>query len=182
MAEVFESFVLLSGSEVENGTFYKHSPKSLKDRFLRTIQPSMNTFNRYFKITKNQKISGVGSDDELYDIAVKEYKEGEEKSFPFCECAKNLQEMPHFDPMINPTSLVFVDKSVLSKGKTSNLALPMGAGMNQPIGVKAAEKHTEEQCKQNVQMNEANDSIRKMAASHDRMALEMVCKQELLEK
>ena len=30
-----------------------------------------------------QKISGVDSDDELYDIVVKEYKEGEEKSFLF---------------------------------------------------------------------------------------------------
>ncbi len=65
---------------------------------------------------KNQKISGVGSDDELYHIVVKEYKEGEEKSFPFCECAKHLHEMPHFDPMINPTSLVLEDKTVLSKG------------------------------------------------------------------
>ena len=70
--------------------FYKHSPKSLKDRFMRTIQPSMNLFKQYFKNVKNRKISGVGSDDELYDIATKEYKEGEEKSFPFCECAKIL--------------------------------------------------------------------------------------------
>ena len=92
--KVFESFVLLSAYETENGTFYKRSPKSLKDRFARTIQPSMNTFNRYFKNVKNRKISGVGSDDELYDIAAKEYEEGEEKSFPFCECAKTLHAMP----------------------------------------------------------------------------------------
>ncbi len=31
-------------------------------------------------------------------------------------------------------------------------------------------------------MNDATESMRKMAASHDRMALVMVCKQELLEK
>ena len=82
----------------------------------------------------------IGSDNELYDIAVKEYKEGEEKSFPFCECAKHLHEMSHFDPMIDPMSLVLADKSVLSKGETSNLAPPMGAGMNCPTGVKAAKK------------------------------------------
>ncbi len=98
----------------------------------------MNTFNRYFKNVKNRKISGIGLDDELYDIEVKEYKEGEEKSFPFCDCAKHLHKMPRFDPMIDPTSLVLADKSVLSKEETSNLAPPMGAGMNCPTGVKAS--------------------------------------------
>ena len=112
---------LFSGSEVENGMLYKRSPKSLKDRFTRTIQPSMNTFNRYFKNVKNQKISGAGSDDELFDIAVKDYKEGKEKSFSFCEYAKHLHEMPHFYPMIDPISLVLADKSALSR-EMSNLA------------------------------------------------------------
>ena len=46
--------------------------------------------------------------------------------------------------------------------------------MNQPTGVKATKKHIDEQCKQNVQMNEANESMRKMVASHDRMAFVMV--------
>ena len=98
----------------------------------------MKTFNRYFKNVKNRKISDIGSDDELYDIVAKECKEGEEKSFPFCECAKHLHEMPRFDPMIDPTSLVLDNKSVLSKRETSNLAPPMGAGMNRPTGKKAA--------------------------------------------
>ena len=180
--KVFESFVLLSAYERENGTFYKHSPKSLKDRFTRTIQPSMNTFNRYFKNVKNRKISGVGSDDELYDIAAQEYEEGEEKSFPFCECAKILHEMPCFDPMIDPTTLILADKTTLSKGEASNLAPPMGAGMDRPTGVKAAKRQIEEQHLQNFQMNDANKSMRKMAASHDKMASVMFRKQELLEK
>ena len=97
-----------------------------------------HTFNRYFKNVKNRKISGIGSDNDLYDIAVKEYKEGEEKSLPFSDYAKHLHEMPCFDPMIDQTSLVLADKSVLSKGETSILAPPMGAGMNRPTGVKAA--------------------------------------------
>jgi hypothetical protein len=180
--KVFESFVLLSAYETENGTFYKRSPKSLKDRFARTIQPSMNTFNRYFKNVKNRKISGVGSDDELYDIAAKEYEEGEEKSFPFCECAKTLHEMPRFDPMIDPATLVLADKTTLSKGEASNLAPPMGAGMGRPTGVKAAKRQIEEQRMQNFQLNDANESMRKMAASHDKMASVMFRKQELLEK
>ena len=138
MEGVFESIVLLSRYEVENGMFYKYSPKLLKDLFMRTIQPSVNTFNRYFKIVKNRKISGIGLDNELYDIAVREYKEGDEKSFSFCDCAKHLHEMPHFDPMIDPTSLVLADKSVLSKRETSNLAPPMGVGVNCPTGVKPA--------------------------------------------
>ncbi len=90
----------------------------------------MNTFDKYFKNVKSWKISGVWSDDELYDIAVKEYKEGKEKSFPFCECAKHLHEMTHFDPMINPSTLVLADKTVLSKAMVSNLSPPMGAGMD----------------------------------------------------
>ena len=53
--KVFESFVLLSAYERENGTFYKHSPKSLKDRFMRTIQPLMNLFNQYFKKCEESK-------------------------------------------------------------------------------------------------------------------------------
>ncbi len=137
MGGIFESFVLY-GYEVENRTFYKHSPKLLKDQFTKIIQPTMNTFNRYFKNVKNRKISSIGSDDELYDIAVKEYEAGKEKSFPFSDCAKHLHEMQSFDPMIDPMSLVLADKSVLSKGETSNLAPPMGAGMNRPTGVKAA--------------------------------------------
>ncbi len=95
----------------------------------------MNIFKQYFKNVKNQKISGVGSDDELCNIAAKEYKEGEEKSFLFCECAEILHEMPHFDTMIDKTTLVLGDKTTLSKGKTSNLSPPMGAGMDRPTGV-----------------------------------------------
>ena len=134
----------------------------------------MNTFNRCFKNVKNQKINNVRSDDEVYDIEVKEYKEGKEKSFLFCECAKHLHEMSHFNPMIDPTTLVLASKNVVSKGETSNSVLPMGAGMDRPTGVKAAKKHIEEQCKQNVQMNDANESMRKMTASHDKMASVMV--------
>ncbi len=131
---------------------------------------------------KNRKISGVGSNDELSDIAAKEYKEGEEKSFPFCECAKILHVMLHFDQMIDPTTLVFVDKTTLSKDKAFNLAPPMGAGMDRPTGVKAAKRQIEEQHMQNFQMNDANESMRKVAASHDKMASVMFRKQELMEK
>ncbi len=93
----------------------------------------MNLFNWNFKHVKNRKISGVGSDNELYEIAAKEYKESEEKSFPFCECTKILHKMPHFDPMIDLTTLVLADKAILLKGKASNSAQPMGAGMDRPI-------------------------------------------------
>ena len=90
--------------------------------------------------------------------------------------------MPHFDPMIDPTTLVLADKTTLSKGKASNVALPMGAGMDQLIGVKAAKRQIEDQHMQNFQMNDANESMRKMAASHNKMASVMFRKQELLEK
>ena len=90
--------------------------------------------------------------------------------------------MPRFDPMINPTTLVLADRSTLSRGKASNLALPMGAGMDCLTGMKAAKRQIEEQRVHNNQMNDANESMRKMAASHHKMASVMFWKQELLEK
>jgi len=74
------------------------------------------------------------------------------------------------------------NKTTLSKGEASNLAPPMGAGMDRPTGVKAAKRQIEEQRLQNFQMNDANKSMRKMTASHDKMASVMFWKQELLEK
>ncbi len=98
----------------------------------------------------------------------------ERRTFQFCECAKILHKMPHFDPMIDPTTLVLVDKTTLLKGEASNLAPPMGAGINRPTGVKAAKRLIEEKCMQNFQMNDANELMRKMAASHDKMASALV--------
>ena len=46
--------------------------------------------------------------------------------------------------MIDPTTLVLVDKTALSKEEMSNLAPCIGASMDQPTGVKAAKTHTEE--------------------------------------
>ena len=90
--------------------------------------------------------------------------------------------MLRFDPMIDPTTLVLADKTTLSKGKASNLAPPMGAGIDRPTGVKAVKRQIEEQRMQNFQMNDANKLMKKMAASHDKMASVMFRKQELLEK
>ena len=58
----------------------------------------------------------------------------------------------------------------------------MGAGMDCPTGVKAAKRQIEEQRKNVIQMNDAYKTMRKMAASHNKMASVMVWKQELMEK
>ena len=42
-----------------------------------------------------------------FEFEMLEYDEGKEKSFPFCELAKHLHEMPCFNPIINPITLVF---------------------------------------------------------------------------
>jgi len=76
-SKIFESFVVLSGSEAANGQFFKRSPKSMKDRCMQTIQPSINIFNRYFK-----------------NITVCEFEEAEGKPFRFLQCAKLLHKMP----------------------------------------------------------------------------------------
>ncbi len=51
-----------------------------------------------------------------------EYEKAGGKPFPFLEYAKCLHEMPRFDPMIKPDTLVLADKIVLSKGEASNMA------------------------------------------------------------
>ncbi len=43
-----------------------------------------------------------------------------------------------FQSYDQPNSMVLADKTALSKGKASNMAPPMGAGMDGPTGVKAA--------------------------------------------
>ena len=136
--KIFTSFIYLSATEADNGTFYKRSGKSMRDWFVRTIQPTMNVFNRYFRSVKNRKISGVGGNDEIYEIAKAEYEKAEGKPFPFLECAKCLHEMPRFDPMIEPETLVLADKTVISKGEASNMAAPMGSSLKRPVGMKAA--------------------------------------------
>ena len=64
--------------------------------------------------SEEQKVSGVGSDNDLYNITLKEYEESEEKPFPYCECAKH-HEMQHFHPIINPTTLVLWTKLSFQK-------------------------------------------------------------------
>ncbi len=61
---------------------------------MRTIKPCMNIFNQYFKNGNSRNISGVGGDDELYDITVCEFEEAEGKPFRFLQCAKLLHKMP----------------------------------------------------------------------------------------
>ena len=77
---------------------------------------------------------------------------------------------------------MLADNSTLSKGEASNLAPPMGASKVRPMGMKAAKKQLDEQCQQIKQADDANESMRKMAASHDKMASVMFRKQALLEK
>ncbi len=73
--KIFETFVFLSATEASNGTFYKRNGKSMRDCFIRTIQPAMNVFNKHFHNMKNRKISGIGGEEDIYNIARKEYEE-----------------------------------------------------------------------------------------------------------
>ncbi len=159
--KIFTSFIYLSATEADNGTFYKWSGKSMRDRFVRTIQPMMNVINLHFCSVKNRKISGVGENNELYEIAMAEYEKAEGKPFPFLQCAKCLHEMPRFDQMIKPDTLVLVDKTVISKGEASNMAAPMGLSLKQPVGMIAAKKHVDNNLKNYVWMKDSEESMPK---------------------
>ncbi len=76
----------------------------------------MNVFHKHFCNLKNRKINGIGGEEDIYNIAQKEYEEAEGKPFPFLSCAKSLHKMPRFDPMTEPTKLRLADNTVVSKG------------------------------------------------------------------
>ncbi len=80
---IFETFICLSETKASNGTFYKRNSKSMRDRFVCTIQLAMNILNKHFHNLKNRKISGIAGEEDIYNIAWKEYEEVEGKPFPF---------------------------------------------------------------------------------------------------
>ncbi len=80
-------------TEASNQTFYKRNGKSMRDHFISTIQPAVNVFGKKFCNVKNRKISGVGGEKDIYDIALKEYEEAKGKTFPFLSFAKSLHKM-----------------------------------------------------------------------------------------
>ncbi len=73
--KIFETFICLFATETSNGTLYKPNSKSMRDHFVCTIQRAMNVFNKHFPNLKNRKISGIGGEEDIYNIARKEYEE-----------------------------------------------------------------------------------------------------------
>ncbi len=67
--KIFETFVCLSATEASIGTFYKQNSKSMRDCSVCTIQLAMNVFNKHFCNVKNRKISGIGGEEDIYNIA-----------------------------------------------------------------------------------------------------------------
>ncbi len=43
---------------------------------------------------KSCNISGIGGDDELYDVAVHKFEEAEGESFQFLQCGRLLHKIP----------------------------------------------------------------------------------------
>jgi len=179
--KIFETFIYLSATEASNGTFYKQNGKSMRDCFVRTIQPAMNVFNKHFCDVKNRKISGIGGEEDIYNIALKEYEEAEGKPFPFLSCAKSLHKMPRFNPMTKPTKLRLADNSVVSKGEVNNIASPMGSSFARPKGVKATKNHVEISRMKHMTTKGSAESMSKMASSHTKIAAVMVHKQQFAE-
>ncbi len=141
--KIFESFIHLFWTEATNGTFNKQTGKSMKDCFFCTIQPAMNVLNKHFCNVKNRKISGIGGEEDIYNIVLKEYVAAEDKSFPFPLCANSLHKMMRFDPIIKPSILRLADNSIVSKVEVDNLAALMGSLWASPKGVEAARSHIE---------------------------------------
>ncbi len=71
--------------------------------------------------------------------------------------------------MIKPEKLKLTNKIEVLQGETSNLAMPMGAKLKNPKGVKAAENHIFDILNKQSQVHKANKSLKQMAASHRKM-------------
>ena len=131
---------------------------------------------------KSCNISGVCGDDNLYDIAAQEFEEAEGKPFQFVQCAKLMHKMPQYNPMIEPDKIILANKTEVLQGEASNLAMPMGAQLNRPIGVKSAKKLKLNIQNKQSQVYKANKSLDQLAASHIKMASVMARKQSFIEK
>ena len=110
-----------------------HRPaSSLRSRWQKHIQKTVNRFNYYYKRLKEVPKSGW-NDDKYYEEAMENFLEAEGKRFPFVKCCKFLHGIPKFDPML---------KEEKQDKKTGDITVDLtniaGQNLAKPLGQKAA--------------------------------------------
>ena len=104
---------------------------AIQNRWTRHINKDVQLFNGYYKRVKESKPSG-NNDDDIYNLAMEEYRVQEGSKFRFVDCVHVLYQVPKFNPMINN------DKKKTPVNKVNSA--PMGADTPRPLGSKAAKK------------------------------------------
>jgi hypothetical protein len=110
----------------------------LKTRFMRHIQPNVNSFNRQYKWAYDHLPSGTPKTvPNVMKLAMQVYKQEYGHEFRFELCVPVLHKMPKFDPFITQT---VIDVDTVASGSVRNDvgAGMMGGGLERPIGCKAA--------------------------------------------
>jgi hypothetical protein len=119
--------------------------ESLRNGFQRQIQRKMNVYNKYYKQVKECPSSGT-IEEELYKIAVQNYRDAEGHAFSFSHCVEVLQQFPKFNPMVDDVdqssdvAVEVLDCDKKPAASVNKIGTPMGASLKQPPGSKKAMK------------------------------------------
>ena len=125
---VHEKMYLIYSEEAEVVCLTKRSWESVKNRFQKTIHPTVQKFNSYYKqaVEKNES----GWTKEMYmEAAGKVWLQMEGRPYKFSIVTRVLHQAPKFNPMIDEE-----DDDGKPKAKI------MGSNLERPIGAKKAKK------------------------------------------
>ena len=132
---VHEKMYLLYNEGAEVAIQNTRAWDSIRNRFQKTIAPSVQKFNAYYKqaVEKNES----GWTKEMYmETAMNVWARMEGKPFKFATCTRILHEVPKFNPMIDDGEEEEGDK----KPAANPVGKVMGDTIDRPIGNKKAKK------------------------------------------
>lgn len=173
--EVFTKFQLLfkNEDETKGTTMKKWTHVSMKNRWQKKIQPTVNVFNAYYRNTKKETKSGWSDEDYIQD-AITKYEEKEGKEFGYRLCCDVLWKSPKFDPINVPTITVDDDDGTAH----NNVGAVMGASMERPMGNKGAKAKHQSELVHRHQAQVRTDAMARMADANQELALTMATRQQ----
>ena len=130
---VHKKMYILYQEDAEVVVMNKRSWESVKNRFQKTLHPTVQKFNSYYKqaVEKNES----GWTKEMYlEAAMKVWLQMEGKPYKFQIITRVLHQVLKFNPMIDETE----DED--QKPKASATGKVMGSNMERPIGSKKAKQ------------------------------------------
>jgi hypothetical protein len=133
---VLEKFLAIYKQETaedeQDEVVLNRNASAIQNRWSRHINKDVQLFNGYYKRVKDSKPSGNNEDD-IYNLAMEEYRVQEGSKFRFLNCIHILYQVPKFNPMINSDE----EKKQTPVNKVNTA---MGANTPRPLGSKAAKQ------------------------------------------